>query len=126
MTSEKHAWRRTGEEMAELREVIGGIDFGEGPRWHNGRLWYSDFYQQRVYAVTIDGDRETMVELDDYPSGLGWLPDGDLLVVSMRNKTVVRVRDDGSMAEHADLSGIATGRCNDMVVSADGNAYVGN
>jgi sugar lactone lactonase YvrE len=112
--------------MAELHELISGIDFGEGPRWHDGRLWFSDFYQHRVSAVTVDGERETVLELDDHPSGLGWLPDGRMLVVSMQKKKVLRVEHDGTTAEHADLSGIASGRCNDMVVSAGGNAYVGN
>jgi sugar lactone lactonase YvrE len=112
--------------MPELQTLITGLDFGEGPRWHDGRLWYSDFYQHRVSAVTVHGERETILELDDHPSGLGWLPDGRLLVVSMRAKLVLRVEHDGSIVEHADLSGVATGRCNDMVVAADGNAYVGN
>jgi sugar lactone lactonase YvrE len=112
--------------MAELEMLVDGLDFGEGPRWHDGRLWYSDFYQHRVSAVSLDGQRETMLELDDHPSGLGWLPDGRLLVVSMRDKRVLRVEPDGSTVEHADLSTVATGRCNDMVVAADGNAYVGN
>lgn len=112
--------------MPELQTLITGLDFGEGPRWHDGRLWYSDFYQHRVSAITVDGERETMLELDDHPSGLGWLPDGRLLVVSMREKKVMRVEHDGSIVEHADLSDIATGRCNDMVVAADGTAYVGN
>jgi sugar lactone lactonase YvrE len=112
--------------VPELQTLITGLDFGEGPRWHDGRLWYSDFYQRRVSAVTVDGERETMLELDDYPSGLGWLPDGRLLVVSMRKKQVLRVEQDGSIVRHADLSDIATGRCNDMVVASDGNAYVGN
>jgi sugar lactone lactonase YvrE len=117
---------RGGAVMPELQTLITGLDFGEGPRWHDSRLWYSDFYQHRVSAVTVDGERETMLEIDDFPSGLGWLPDGRLLVVSMREKKVLRVEHDGSVVEHADLSGIATGRCNDMVVAADGNAYVGN
>jgi sugar lactone lactonase YvrE len=112
--------------MPELRTLITGLDFGEGPRWHDGRLWYSDFYQHCVSAVTVDGDREVILELDDHPSGLGWLPDGRMLVVSMQEKLVLRVEADGSVREHGDLTGIATGRCNDMVVSADGNAYVGN
>lgn len=112
--------------MPELQTLITGLDFGEGPRWHEGRLWYSDFYQHRVSAVTVDGERETILEFDDHPSGLGWLPDGRLLVVSMREKKVMRVEHDGSIVEHADLSDIATGRCNDMVVATDGNAYVGN
>ncbi|HXY94112.1 MAG TPA: SMP-30/gluconolactonase/LRE family protein, partial [Acidimicrobiia bacterium] len=98
--------------MTGLQELIGGIDFGEGPRWHDGRLWYSDFYQHRVAAVTADGERETMLEIDDHPSGLGWLPDGRLLVVSMQRKQVLRVETTGAVVEHADLSGIATGRCN--------------
>jgi sugar lactone lactonase YvrE len=112
--------------MADLDVLVDGIDFGEGPRWHDGRLWFSDFYQHRVSAVSLDGERETVLELDDHPSGLGWLPDGRLLVVSMCDKRVLRVEPDGSVREHADLSAIATGRCNDMVVASDGNAYVGN
>ena len=112
--------------MPELHTLITGLDFVEGPRWHDGRLWYSDFYQRRVSAITVGGEGETMLELDDYPSGLGWLPDGRLLVVSMREKQVLRVEPDGSIVRHADLSDIATGRCNDMVVASDGNAYVGN
>jgi sugar lactone lactonase YvrE len=112
--------------VPELQTLITGLDFGEGPRWHDGRLWYSDFFQRRVSAVAVDGERETVLELDDYPSGLGWLPDGRLLVVSMREKQVLRVEQDGSIVQHADLSHLATGRCNAMVVAADGNAYVGN
>jgi sugar lactone lactonase YvrE len=112
--------------MPELRTLIDGLDFGEGPRWHDGKLWYSDFYQHRVFTVTVDGRRETVLALDDHPSGLGWLPDGRLLVVSMQEKKVMRVEAEGAIVEHADLSAIATGRCNDMVVAADGNAYVGN
>lgn len=110
----------------ELDVLLTGIDFGEGPRWHDGRLWFSDFYRHRVSAVTEEGDVETVLELDDHPSGLGWLPDGRLLVVAMQSRTVRRVEADGRVVEHADLSRVATGRCNDMVVAADGTAYVGN
>ncbi len=107
--------------------VVDGVNFGEGPRWHEGRLWYSDFYQHRVYAVDDGGSREVMVEFpDDRPSGLGWLPNGDLLVVSMTRRQVWRVAPDGTQAMHADLSSIAEHHCNDMVVDGDGNAYVGN
>ena len=112
--------------MPELQTLITGLDFGEGPRWHDGRLWYSDFYQRRVSAVTLDGERETILEVDDHPSGLGWLPDGRMLVVSMQQQKVLRVEPDGAVVDHADLSGVAAGRCNDMVVAADGTAYVGN
>ena len=99
-----------------------GLDFGEGSRWHDGRLWLSDFWQHHVLSFGPDGDRRVELELDDQPSGLGWLPSGELLVVAMRSKEVRRA--DGSV--HADLSGIATGICNDMVVDGRGNAYVGN
>jgi sugar lactone lactonase YvrE len=117
--------------MAEMRTppletLVDGLDFGEGPRWHDGRLWYSDFFQHRVSAVGLDGVPETVLELDDQPSGLGWLPDGRLLVVSMLRKQVLRVEPDGTVAKHADLSTVVHARCNDMVVAADGTAYVGN
>lgn len=106
--------------------VVGGIDFGEGPRWHEDRLWYSDFYQHAVYAVDAGGARTTVHGgLPDRPSGLGWLPDGSLLVVAMTTRRVLR-EVDGDLVEHADLSSLAAGICNDMVVDAHGNAYVGN
>jgi sugar lactone lactonase YvrE len=105
---------------------VSGIGFGEGPRWHDGRLWFSDFHQHTVSSVGDDGVRVVELELDDLPSGLGWLPDGRLLVVAMESRRVLRVESDGAIVEHADLSAIATGRCNDMVVAADGTAYVGN
>lgn len=108
-----------------LTEFLGGIDFGEGPRWHLGRLWYSDFYQHTVYAVTPDGRRDAVVEVPGQPSGLGWLPDGRLLVVSMTDRRVLRLDPDG-LRLHADLADIAEHHCNDMVVDATGNAYVGN
>ena len=112
--------------MAELELVLNDLDFGEGPRWHDGRLWYSDFYQHRVYAVSPDGQRETVLDLgDEQPSGLGWMPDGSLLVVAMVARQVLRVVD-GEVIIHADLSEVATWHCNDMVVAADGTAYVGN
>jgi sugar lactone lactonase YvrE len=112
--------------VSGLPVLLGGIDFGEGPRWHDGRLWFSDFHQHTVSSVGDDGDRRVELELDDSPSELGWLPDGRLLVVAMESRRVMRVEPDGSVVVHADLSSIATGRCNDMVVAADGTAYVGN
>lgn len=111
--------------MTELKQLVDGVDFGEGPRWRDDTLWYSDFYQQCVYRVTLDGERSTVVELDDRPSGLGWLPNGDLLVVLMKSQQVVRF-DGSTVAPHADLSSLAEGMCNDMVVMGDGSAYVGH
>ncbi|MDQ1431792.1 MAG: hypothetical protein QOF40_2394 [Actinomycetota bacterium] len=112
--------------MSELPVLLRGLDFGEGPRWHDGRLWFSDFFQQCVSSVGTDGVRRIELELDDRPSGLGWLPDGRMLVVAMQSRRVLRCEHDGSVVEHADLSGLATGPCNDMVVAGDGTAYVGN
>lgn len=111
--------------MSTFEPFIDGIDFAEGPRWHAGRLWYSDFYQHAVFAVDADGTRETIVEVPTQPSGLGWMPDGSLLIVSMIDRKVLRY-DGNQLAEHADLSGVAAFHCNDMIVDGDGNAYVGN
>ena len=104
---------------------IQGLDFGEGPRWRDGRLWYSDMYQYTVNAASLDGTVEVIVEVPGQPSGLGWMPDGDLLVVSMRDRRVLRF-DGAALHEHADLSEVATANCNDMTVDAEGRAYVGN
>ena len=110
----------------QLHLLVDGVDFGEGPRWHDDKLWYSDFYQRGIFTVTEDGRREAVhANLPDQTSGLGWLPDGRLLAVSMTDRAVLR--DDGhGFVVHADLSGIAGGYCNDMVVDRHGNAYVGN
>ena len=113
--------------MAELHELVDGVDFGEGPRWRDGALWYSDFYQRAVYRVRPDGQRSVVHgELDDRPSGLGWLPDGRLMVVSMTTHRVLVEDGHGGLVVHADLDGLAAGHCNDMVVDAQGRAYVGN
>ena len=109
-----------------LTLLLDRLGFGEGPRWHDGRLWFSDFLHQHVASVGIDGDVRVELTIDDRPSGLGWLPDGRLLVVSMRRRAVLRVEPDGTAVLHADLSLLATSDCNDMVVAADGTAYVGN
>ncbi len=102
-----------------------GFVFLEGPRWHQGRLWLSDMWGFKAYAVGMDGSREVLFELPERPSGLGFLPDGTLLVVSMENRKLLK-RVNGKLVEHADLSAFATGDCNDMVVDAKGRAYVGN
>ena len=111
--------------MTEPQILYAGLSFGEGPRWHEDRLWVSDFHTHRVLAIDDAGGAETIVEVPNRPSGLGWLPDGRLLVVSMTDRKLMRL-DPGGLTEHADLGGIATGDCNDMVVDPDGRAYVGN
>lgn len=108
------------------RILIDHLCFGEGPRWHDKALWLSDMHDRKVLKVDADGGCETIVELeDDEPSGLGWLPNGDLLIVSMRRRLLLRF--DGRQLEvHADLSELASWHCNDMVVDGKGRAYVGN
>ena len=106
--------------------VADGFAFPEGPRWHEDRLWFSDQHDRRVVAMDTDGTSETIVEVPQQPSGLGWLTDGRMLVVSMIDRRVLRLEADGSLALHADLGALASGQCNDMVVDADGRAYVGN
>jgi sugar lactone lactonase YvrE len=110
----------------DTRVLADGIYFGEGPRWHEGRLWFSDFYAGAVKSVSLAGDLRTEFEIDDRPSGLGWMPDGSLLLVSMTRRQVLRRRADGAVQVHADLGHIADFHCNDMVVDAQGRAYVGN
>ena len=105
--------------------VLDGLAFPEGPRWHDGRLFFSDQHDRRVIAVDAGGGAETIVEVPEQPSGLGWLPDGRMLVVSMLDRRVLRW-DGDQLTEHADLSSLAPGECNDMVVDRRGRAYVGN
>ena len=111
--------------MIATNTLIEGIYFGEGPRWHEGRLWFSDFYGQAVHSVDASGNLRTELQLDDQPSGLGWLPDGRLLVVAMRERAVKRL-DPAGLALHADISELTAYLCNDMVVDGQGNAWVGN
>jgi len=112
---------------AEITTVAEGYRFLEAPRWRDGRLWFSDFYSHVVVSMRADGsDRRVEATVPEQPAGLGWLPDGRLLVVSMRDRRVLRREPDGTLAVHADLSKHATGHTNDMVVDAAGRAYVGN
>ncbi|MCC5886763.1 MAG: SMP-30/gluconolactonase/LRE family protein [Gammaproteobacteria bacterium] len=106
--------------------VVDGLRFGEGPRWHEGRLWFSDMHEGVVLAMTPQGELETICKVAGEPSGLGWLPDGRLLVVSMQDRRLMRQEASGELAVHADLSALARFHCNDMVVAEDGTAWVGN
>src|SRR5919199_544321 len=112
----------------DVRTVLDGMSYLECPRWHDGRLYVSDFYTQQVYRVDLDGggSPEPVVRVPEQPSGIGWMPDGTMLVVSMRDRRLLRVRDGGEPEVHADLSELAPWHLNDMVVDAAGRAYVGN
>ena len=111
--------------MTDTITLVDGLYFAEGPRWHEGRLWFSDFYAHAVKSIDEAGAIRTELELDDQPSGLGWLPDGRLLVVTMKERAVRRLDPEG-LVLHADLSALTAHLCNDMVVDAQGSAWVGN
>lgn len=109
-----------------LRTVLDGLAFGEGPRWHDGELFFSDMHAHEIVAMKPDGQRRTVASFDAPVSGLGWLPDGRLLVVSMNDKRLLRQEKDGRFVEHGDMSKVAEHWTNDMVVDAAGHAFVGN
>ncbi len=111
--------------MSDTTTLVDGLYFGESPRWHHGRLWFSDFYAHAVKSINEAGEIRTELELDDQPSGLGWLPDGRLLVVAMKERAVKRL-DPTGLVLHADISELTVHLCNDMVVDAQGNAWVGS
>lgn len=111
----------------EISTVLSGMSYLECPRWHDGRIWVADFYTHRVLSANETGaDLRVEAEVPEQPSGIGWLPDGRLLVVSMRDSMLLRRENDGSLVEHADLAPYVTGHPNDMVVDGRGRAYVGN
>ena len=105
--------------------LLDGLAFAEAPRWHGGALWFSDFYTHEVKRVDGQGRAQVMARVPGQPSGLGWLPDGRLLVVSMLDRCLMRLDPQG-LVKVADLSALAPFHCNDMVVDAAGRAYIGN
>jgi sugar lactone lactonase YvrE len=112
-------------ETLTARVVREGLAFGEDPRWHDGRLWYSDFYRHGVYSMNTAGDERLEHVVQGQPSGLGWLPDGDLLCVSMLDHQVLRFHD-GEASLFCDISSYCGFWANDMVTSTAGVSYVGN
>lgn len=109
------------------RVLIEGLRFGEGARWRKGKLYMVDMHEGEVLAVGTDGSREVVAKMPSRCSGLGWLPDGTMLVVSMEERAVMSIGADGAKPQvWADLSGLATWHCNDMLVDPKGRAYVGN
>jgi len=112
--------------MPEFTKLVGGFAFTECPRWHNGHLYFSDQHGYRVYQSSIDGFTDDIAIVPNRPSGLGFLPDGRLLIVSMCDRRILRLEDDGSLSLHADLSSLAPGDINDMLVDHEGRAWVGN
>lgn len=109
----------------EARVRLTGLAFGEAPRWHDGRLWFSDFYRRGIYSLGEEGERLEHATAFQ-PSGLGWTADGTLLVTSMTECAVLAIAPGGEVRRHADISPWCAFWANDLVVADDGTAYVGN
>ncbi|CAN5880641.1 SMP-30/gluconolactonase/LRE family protein [soil metagenome] len=109
--------------MSELTSCVTGRAFLESPRWHDGALYLSDMFADEVLRVSADGEVSTVVEVEQ-PSGLGWLPDGTLLISSMAQRRVLRF-DGERLTEHADVRAVAAQEINDMVVDRHGTAFLG-
>ena len=112
--------------MDALQVLATGIAFGESPRWHEGRIWLSDWAAQELLAVAPDGTSEVMAKVASFPFCFDRRPDGRLLVVNAAECQVVRQEDDGSFSTYADLGGLSRKPWNDIVVDGRGNAYVDN
>jgi sugar lactone lactonase YvrE len=108
-----------------MEKLFDGGHFFEGPRWHDGHWYSSDLYGPKVYKISPEGKGEVVCEVPNQPSGLGWLPDGTMLVVSMKDAQVMKVAGDGSISVHGDCRPGTVSFANDMVVDKLGRAYVG-
>lgn len=110
--------------------LLTGIVFGESPRWHEGRLWFSDWGAQEVIAVDLAGKREVIHRMPSSPFSIDWLPHPEvtrrLLIISARDGLLLRQEPDGSLATHADLTGPSRYPWNEIVVDGLGNIYLNN
>ena len=107
-----------------MKILMSGIAFGESPRWHEGRLWFSDWGSGELIAVDLAGSSEIVSHVQSFPFCIDWLPDGRLLIVHSRDRRLLRREPDGSLVTHADLGTLAPGAWNEIVVDGRGNAYV--
>jgi sugar lactone lactonase YvrE len=110
---------------ADWSPVVTGLAFAEAPRWHDGALFVSDIFGGQIWRAAPGHPAEVVHEVPGRPSGTGWLPDGRMVVVSMRDRRLL-VEGGSGLRELADLSALVGGDCNDMVVDAAGRCYVGN
>lgn len=109
-----------------MEQLLEGGKFYEGIRWRDGHWWCSDLYEQQVLKIAPDGSHEVVARIDGQPCGLGWMPDGTLLVAAMVSRQVMRVGADGDVGVHADIGSLVVDLINDMVVDQSGRAYVGS
>jgi len=110
--------------IPELQTLMTGLVLGESPRWHDDRLWFSDWGAHEVIAVDLAGKSEVIVRVPSFPFCIDWLPDGRLLIVSGGNGLLLRRELDGSLVTHADLTSLSDHPWNEIVVDGRGNAYI--
>ncbi len=111
--------------MSKPKTLMNGIIFGEQPRWHEDRLWFSDWGSREVIAVDLEGNSEVILQAPSFPCCVDWLPDGSLIVVSAREGLLLRRQPDGTLVTHGDLRTVSTPPAgNELVVDGRGNAYV--
>ncbi len=111
--------------MPEPQILMTGLAIGESPRWHEGRLWFSNWGTQEIVAVDLEGNSEVMARVPTtIPFCIDWLPDGRLLVVSGQEGLLLRREPDGALVTHADLRGLSNQGWNEIVIDGRGNAYI--
>lgn len=110
----------------QVQTLATGFAFGESPRWHDDRLWFSNWGAQEIVAVDLQGKSEVVlrVPFSSFPFSIDWLPDGRLLMVSASDQPLLRRESDGSLVAHADLSNFSVKAWNEIVVDGRGNAYI--
>src|SRR5229473_5539224 len=109
--------------LPDVQTLMTGLAFGESPRWHEDRLWFSNWGAQEIVAVDLDGNSDVILRMPSFPFSIDWLPDGRLLITWGREGLLRRMEPDGSLVSHADLTGLAGG-WNEIVVDGRGNAYI--
>lgn len=111
-------------EISKIKTLKTGLGFGESPRWHGGRLWFSNWVANEVVAVDPNGISEVITPMPSFPFSIDWLPDGRLLIISGRERLLMQIEPDGSMAVYADLGSFSEHGYNEIVVDGRGNTYV--
>lgn len=112
--------------MSRLNPICSGLGFTESPRWHDGELWFVDFFSGHVHACDLVGKVRSITTVPGMPGGLGFLPDGRALIVSQREFVLYAINSNGELQHHADLSRFARGAANELIVDGAGRAYVGH
>lgn len=110
----------------KLEMLADGFIFLEGPRWHDNQLWLSDMRGETVYTLSETGKRGKVASFPKHPSGINFLPDGRVVIVSMQDRKLMQVEAGGKLSVYADLSSMVSYDINDTVCDASGNIYVGN